>query len=1254
MTMESDDVLHISPFLSPPHRRRLRNYRERAGEETDSSDGEWVTATSGEAGQQRPPGRNLSPRRRELSPIRSVPSRDPLPVLPDTSHLAVASPRGRGSRRVYNTRSRRRGGSSSGLGSSPSPLRAEARRRRGSTTDAIRNLRAGPNSLLLSGTLHETDSSPGLLEEEDHALYAHDDLNAGSSSLHWNQPSMFPRPAWPAGTNSTPEEEDECADLDEQLSRLSSRLTPQSSQLSIDDLYIPSRFKTRGGVMKRSRDKFETNDSKDIMRTLAKKGAVSVLCYHRETPDPGANDVWPSVRNPAQLPARYFLLDREGRAVQTETKTKRYTFRDAVRPAKILKLKVKSPNLEAPVDERPLPTTVWPAGKIPTELYEEVASYLNRDDIKSMRLVCREFDMHISQVLFNTVVVPFNTEIYGMLDKDQKPGPKGKKNVKVDKLVWNNAHDGDVYDGHGLDVFRGFGERIHQFGMSFDVNEDSLARPPEKTLTENLTSFWGNYEWPYEQYTRFEDVAGLESAADETPRMKEAFTELKKVRELALSVDSGLGWLTGPDRSIRARILQRQPEVFGRSKKIPDRRAQAQLELWDHVESSHRAAESDVRLATLYKIEGNRAMAELLDPNMQHRGQPEMPYLDPRIINEAIQHDAADAQVPSSFDDPDTLDRLVMMPSSPGLGILFSSTTTPTDFGQLQSPIIPKNLTKAQKEWLLETEWAQRAFLSSYMLSIIDNFTLGTFQHVHTLNISQLSDRYLPTINRQDFWNALPSLKKVILLVIPGWRTVAKDEAGFVETPTVSPSSNINAFYELLRNINGRRDVVGKDRVKRCNIEKLTFGWVGGGEHAEGVHARNRNLLPAPLLQADVATEQDAAIISQRILQFPYVEELTLKNCWITPPVLRQLVQQHDKLSLKSLVLDSVSLTAMLRNPGNANHNNVGPFIGAGLQAGMLGGFLNNANNANAVQQAQQNPPTPQQLLQLHIQTTQLQIHHLQVQALANNHNQQATITALQTQLQQQLQLQVQMHVQGQPQVNLPVQNPVQQNNAAGGVPAWMQQGNNWVQQQGQNNLNNVGVGGNIWAINQAAAPAVAAAHAPPPLPQLAQSPQTVLKAQPREGSWLYLLDIISPGLNLSDFSNTHSLADSDRTTSLQSISFLSCGYAKLPYLQFDQVAIEPSNPIPKNPVFTKRYNTLSSVMLGSKFPLLAEIVQEVDANELGALMAGWYLETGWKDEDAKKGPEFDGLLPGGTGRFSGVVRRSDRVEGADRAAGEG
>jgi hypothetical protein len=117
-------------------------------------------------------------------------------------------------------------------------------------------------------------------------------------------------------------------------------------------------------------------------------------------------------------------------------------------------------------------------------------------------------------------------------------------------------------------------------------------------------------------------------------------------------VDAGLGWLNGPDRSIRARILERPPAVFGALKDIPDRRTQAQRELWQQIRACHEAAKTDLTLATLYKLEVNRPPSDSQIANLALEQQPEIPFVEPRLISEALPHDTTDLIVPMSFDDP--------------------------------------------------------------------------------------------------------------------------------------------------------------------------------------------------------------------------------------------------------------------------------------------------------------------------------------------------------------------------------------------------------------------------------------------------------------------------------------------------------------------------------------------------------------------------------------------------------------------------
>ncbi|KAI2480078.1 FBOX domain containing protein [Pyrenophora tritici-repentis] len=1004
---------------------------------------------------------------------------------------------------------------------------------------------------------------------------------------------------------------------------------------------------------KRSYDRTESADDQDIGKALHNDGAVAVILYDSATPNPEANDIWPECRSATKLPARYYLID-EGKTPHNAT--------CKFRPNKKNRKKKAAASAAAKKTDEPKPVVCDTAGRpewrLPVELIELIAEHLNRDDIKSLRLVSRELNRNVSQVIFQTVVVPFNTEIYGMLGQDVNPDLKGKRRARFEKpgYYWKNANGDEVYNGHGLDVFRGFGRHIRKFGMSFQVNEDSLSMPPVKSLTEKKTSFWGTYDWPFEEYRRFDAVAGLETAADETPRMTVAFSELTKVKELALSVDSGLGWLSGPDKSIRARILQQPSSVFGSSKPIPDRRVQAQQELWNHIEAAHRKAGSDVRTAMLYKLDTQRPFSELRDASVLADVQPEMPYLDPQLIQGAPPQDTSEMPIPTSFDDPYILERFVSPPPPLGTGVLFTAPISTSDGGMLMSPIIPSSLTKAQKEWLMETEWAQRAFMSSYMLSVIDNPT--TFQPVHTLNISGLSDRYLPMLNRADFWEALPNLRTVTLMVIPCWRTVHKDEAGFVDAPKINPIQGMNLVFDLLR-----------DHVAcRPNIRNLTAGWVTGGEHAEGLYARNKLLFPAPVMdlriratnpvsyQPAALVETDVTRLRASLLQFPHLEQLTLKNCWITPPALLQFVKIHDSHKMQKLVLDSVSLTAILRP--NPDPNQVGPGFnafafhnppqpGAAVIWGALGG-----QHAQHPQPAQLTP-NQQVFLLTTVHTLQAQLQHLHANAVGFHVNQ---INVLQNILQLQLhnlQLAAQGNAQAQPAGPANPPQALTQHQFMQHVQAAFPHQHPAAQPHATTVINAVAhVAGQVHTMQHQIGPLNQPLHAAVPGNVNGITPQATLQSQPREGSWMNIIDQISPGTNLSDFGNDHSKADMDRVTSLQTIEFISCGYAKLPHTSFDQSTIDVGNGFAAMlravPTFHRRMAALAPAMLGHKWSYLGEIVQDVATWELAALGAGWNLQTGWEDKEAARAVEFDGLLPGGTGRFTGVVRQSDRLPDTD------
>jgi hypothetical protein len=120
---------------------------------------------------------------------------------------------------------------------------------------------------------------------------------------------------------------------------------------------------------------------------------------------------------------------------------------------------------------------------LPLEIYQLILQDLSRDDIKALRMSCKEIELRISQILFETVVVPFNAEIYGMLVQNvmaqENASIINNGQVKFNNpqlppaggLVWKNLGHSDVYNGHGLDMFKGFGRFIRKYGMSFEADE---------------------------------------------------------------------------------------------------------------------------------------------------------------------------------------------------------------------------------------------------------------------------------------------------------------------------------------------------------------------------------------------------------------------------------------------------------------------------------------------------------------------------------------------------------------------------------------------------------------------------------------------------------------------------------------------------------------------------------------------------------------------------------------------------------------
>ncbi|TVY85549.1 hypothetical protein LSUE1_G000078 [Lachnellula suecica] len=527
---------------------------------------------------------------------------------------------------------------------------------------------------------------------------------------------------------------------------------------------------------------------------------------------------------------------------------------------------------------------MWPKGLLPVELFTLIISFLPRSVIQNMRLVNKEFEGKVSGELFKVVVVPFKPEIYG--------------------INTNTAHFGApvsqgsvMLQDKGMRVFQGFGRHIRKFAMSFEFDESKLEHPPLKVEQEAVISFWGIYRWPHQDYNRYTQLGKLEQTADETRTMAQALRFVASARDLGLSIDGGLGWLAGPDINSLVRERGAKLMVFGESRFVPEpyifkapRGAQifGRAVVSSNVAAAMAAAESHNR----YRV------GEMMLRNAGYEGDDLRESV--RLLLETedmVISPCRTARHSKSHENEQT--------TTDGSSALGSAASDDEDVTQINAVKVefphrlkPNELTSAQREMLLETEWAQRAFMQSYAIAIIDNPM--TFNHIDSLTIARLPARYLTLLCREDFWDSLPHLKKFSLAVIPEWREVVKLTTGWVEDNRVAPSQAIATVYQLL-----------KEQIShRQGITTLHFEWLCGGEYAPGLFSRNQHIVAAPLVPK--AMDMVNRGFPTSVLRLPYVEHLSFKNCWASPHILGQFLLSMKKAALTTLTLDSISLTAPL------------------------------------------------------------------------------------------------------------------------------------------------------------------------------------------------------------------------------------------------------------------------------------------------------------------------------------------------------
>ncbi len=373
--------------------------------------------------------------------------------------------------------------------------------------------------------------------------------------------------------------------------------------------------------------------------------------------------------------------------------------------------------------------------------------------------------------------------------------------------------------------------------------------------------------------------------------MSTALSNLRGVQVLGLCIDNGLGWLSGPDISDRAQVFKQKTTIFGGRKPELEANLSEKEETWTKIVNSLRPDDGSIYIAD----EGTTSQEELPISRNEHGFYQAIVY--PRSCKPRMKftyHRNASGR-PLVFQGIEIENGQPAARATPTADLLDLSKGKKRSV-LIVAPIVPNELTTLQAEWLMETEWAQRAFLSSYCMALTDNSL--TFQHVHTLNIAKLSSKHLGALERDDFWTALPSLSKLIMNVAADFRTISKNGNGEVEANDIDPSGAAMQFFNLLKTY----------VAKMKNIDTMSLGFSGGGERQTGIYGRNKFVLPAPL--ADYANKDVFDRRFKSVLYLPHVRHLSFTNCWIAPPILKTFISLTRSAKLRSLTLDSVSLSA--------------------------------------------------------------------------------------------------------------------------------------------------------------------------------------------------------------------------------------------------------------------------------------------------------------------------------------------------------
>lgn len=410
-------------------------------------------------------------------------------------------------------------------------------------------------------------------------------------------------------------------------------------------------------------------------------------------------------------------------------------------------------------------TVGWPPQAIPVEIFDSVANYLSLAESKNLRLVNREFEAKMSDIIFRKQVLVFGPDL--------------------------------VVDGspsHSL--LKQLGGMFRRFALVSQLPEHKLYYAPHDPCQNIVISFWGLYRWPrvHRPPSRFQQLEAVLS--DFTPLLS-VLSCLTRTNTLIISLDSGLGYLCGPaPPTFRAHSVSPNLELTLNRSWLKDQ---------DRVGR---------------KSEDGSPPRHLLRKMCKEAG-----FVSENDIQAAIQLlDEGEGKVVNDYDLGAS--RQPAMSMQEIRGPLVSNPLYILGNKGKRRFFLGRNaafLTAPQMETIIQADWAHRSLLLSATEALFSHRTFGA--SLCTLQISRLSSSLVQLLCSPMFWDNLVCIREVFLGILPDWRKVSSiDSLMTYESENVDPILALQPVYDLLQNY-----IAPRNHIKILHFEWVSGGELASG-----------------------------------------------------------------------------------------------------------------------------------------------------------------------------------------------------------------------------------------------------------------------------------------------------------------------------------------------------------------------------------------------------------------------------------------